>query len=93
MNTLLAATTIVLAGYWFDGGVPMGPSGLPQREPFPITEEYKEDYAKAELCAGKPDGVDAVKEGEMAMYEVTGESVMVILDEFARRDGLDYCWL
>lgn len=73
-------------------GAPLGPAGIPQTEPFPITQEYKADYAAAQECDLRPDGVDAVKEGEKAIYVVTGTKVEVFLDEFARRYAMDYCW-
>lgn len=85
MNTVLAF--VVLAS-----GLPLGPAGIPQTEPFQLTEEYRSDYAAAEKCSGHPADVDAVKLGEKAVYVIDGKSVEVFLDEYARRFAIDYCW-
>lgn len=73
-------------------GLPLGPSGAPQTEPFLLTDEYRADYELAETCDLHPDEVDAVRLGQRAVYVVTGDNVEVLLDEYARRFALDYCW-
>ena len=81
-----------LAFLLLTAGEPLGPAGIPQTEPFPITAEYEADYSAAELCSKHPADVDAVKLGQRAVYVIDGQSVEVFLDEFARRFALDYCW-
>jgi hypothetical protein len=82
MNTIAA---ILLAAA-------LGPSGAPQTEPFLLNDEYRADYAVAEVCEAKPKDADSVKIGDRAVYVVSGEKIEVMLDEYARRFALDYCW-
>lgn len=84
MNTLLISIMLV--------GAPLGPSGAPQTEPFQLNAAYQADYAEAETCSLHPSEADSVKIGKKAVYEVQGGTVTVLLDEFARRFALDYCW-
>lgn len=72
-------------------GEPLGPSGLPSAEPFKLTNEYAADFKASAKCAGSPEG-KTVFEGKQAVYVKAGDNVEVLLDEYARRFALDYCW-
>ncbi|PDT47335.1 hypothetical protein CO661_14225 [Sinorhizobium fredii] len=73
-------------------GEPLGPSGLPSAEPFKLTSEYEADFKASTKCKGSPDGA-TVREGKSAVYVEKSGSVEVLLDEYARRFAIDYCWI
>lgn len=68
----------------------LGPGNLPYVEPFPITEEYRADFAASEDC--KPWNGDTVKIGDKAVYVTGKDGTEVFLNEAARRVALDFCW-
>lgn len=85
----------LLAAPAFADDRPLGPSGVPSAGPFPlITEEYENDYKAAVKCKGVPKAGGIVAEGKKAIYykPVNGD-VQVMVDEYARRYALDYCWV
>lgn len=72
-------------------GMALGPAGIPQTEPFQMTQEYSADFFTAKTCGKKPNG-EEIFEGGKAVYGKTTSGVTVYLDEYARRFALDYCW-
>lgn len=85
----------LLAAPAFADDRPLGPSGVPSVEPFPlITEEFENDYKAATLCKGHPKQGGKVFEGKVAIYyKPTKGDVQVMQDEYGRRFALDYCWI
>lgn len=75
------------------GTVMLGPSGVPSQEPFPLTAEYQSDFDAAKKCMLAPNDGSTVMMGKRAIYQkAKSGSVTVMLDEFARRYALNYCW-
>ena len=92
MKSVVAATVgVLLFATSALAGEALGPAGIPQSDPFPLTAEYEADFQAAEVCRDHPADLDEVRNGEKAIYAVDGEAVMVLLDEFARRFSYDYC--
>lgn len=69
---------------------PLGPAGTIPTEPFALTENYRDDFETAAICAKAPKGY-VVSVGQKAVYKKKGPEVEVLLDEYARRFMLDYC--
>lgn len=71
----------------------LGPSAAEQKPAFLLTDEYRSDFKMAEKCALKSIDGDVVYIGKKAVYaDDRKQGVVVLLDEFARRYALDYCW-
>jgi len=71
----------------------LGPSGAEQEPAFLLTDEYRPDFKASEKCAIKSADGDVVYIGKKAVYaDDKKQGVVVLLDEFARRYALDYCW-
>ena len=70
----------------------LGPASTVPTEPFSLTDEFKADYAASTECGLKSSRDEVVKMGEKAVYAVSNGAVTVLLDEYARRYALDYCW-
>lgn len=69
---------------------PLGPAGTVPAEPFALTENYRDDFETARVCASAPRGF-IVSVGHKAVYKKKGAKIDVLLDEYARRYMLDYC--
>lgn len=73
---------------------PLGPGGLPAIEPFPLNAEYENDYKLSNKCKDTPEDGGVVSMGNKAIYYKRPDGkVDVLVNEFARRFGLDYCWI
>jgi hypothetical protein len=71
----------------------LGPSGLQQAPVFKLNAEYELDYLKATKCPLKSHDGEVIMIGKKAVYaDDPKQGVVVLLDEFARRYALDYCW-
>lgn len=71
----------------------LGPSGTEQTPAFILTDEYRSDYDAAKKCPRAPRDGDTVSIGQKAVYaDDPKQGVVVLLDEYARRYAIDYCW-
>lgn len=70
----------------------LGPAGAKQTPAFLLTDDYRLDFKSAKKCALQSSDGDIVYIGQKAVYADGSEGVVVLLDEYARRYALDYCW-
>lgn len=71
----------------------LGMSGAKQTPAFLLNDEYRSDYAHAQKCALKSHDGDVVSIGQKAVYaDDPKQGIVVLLDEYARRFAIDYCW-
>lgn len=70
----------------------LGPSGADQTPVFLLTDEYRSDFKSAKKCPLRAVEGDIVYIGKKAVYADGKQGIVVLLDEFARRYALNYCW-
>jgi hypothetical protein len=91
---VLAATTAAAAPKVGEHVGGLGPGGADQAPAFLLTDEYRADFGSAQKCALTSIDNEPVYIGQKAVYvdDKKQGGIVVLLDEYARRYALDYCW-